>query len=91
MEILSLLLILAFVVVFLKIFSVLLNTGIFLLTLPIKILAVFLSTFIVLVVLLPLGIIGAIAGLLVAPFLLLTILVPVILIIYGIFLLINKS
>lgn len=91
MEILSLLLILAFVVVFLKIFSVLLNTGIFLLTLPIKILAVFLSTFIVLVVLLPLGIIGAIAGLLVAPFLLLTILVPVILIIFGIFLLINKS
>ena len=91
MEILSLLLIIAFVIVFLKIFSVLLNTGIFLLTLPIKILAVFLSFFIVLVFLLPLGIIGAVAGLLVAPFLLLTILVPVVLIAYGIFLLIKKS
>jgi hypothetical protein len=91
MEILSVLLIVAFLLIFLKIFSLLLNTGIFLLTLPIKILGALLSFFVVLVILLPLGIIGAIAGFLAVPFMIIVILLPVFLIGYGIFHLINRS
>ena len=91
MEILGVLLIVIFVVAFLKLFFVFLNTGIFLLALPFKIILALLSLFAVFVVLLPLGIVGAVAGLLVAPLLIIVLLLPVILIIYGIFLLINRS
>jgi len=90
MEILSILFIGLFVVVFLKLFSVLLHTGIFLLVLPIKILSILLSLFVVLVVLLPLGVVGVVAGLLVVPLLILAFLLPLLLILYGIYLLINR-
>jgi len=91
MEILSILLVILLIVIFLKLFSVLLHTGFFLLTLPIKILSVVLSVFVVLAVLLPLGIIGAVAGLLAVPLIILAFLLPVFLILYGIYLLINRS
>ena len=91
MEILSVLFIVIFVVIFLKLFSVLLHTGVFLLTLPIKILSVLFSLFVVLVVLVPLGVVGVVAGLLAAPLFLAAFLLPVFLIVYGIYLLINRS
>jgi len=90
MEILSVLFIAMFVVVFLKLFSILLHTGIFLLALPFKILSVFLSLFVVLAILLPLGIVGAVAGLLLAPLVILAFLLPVFMIFYGIYILINR-
>ena len=91
MEILSVLLIILFAVLFLKVFSFLLHTGIFILTLPIKILSVVLATVVVFALLLPLGVVGVLAGLLVTPLVLLVILLPFFLIIYGIYLLVNRS
>ena len=91
MEVLSVLLIAVFVVIFLKLFSILLHTGVFLLTLPIKILSVLLSLFVVLIVLVPVGIVGALAGLLAVPLIVVVLLLPFFLILYGIYLLINRS
>ena len=87
MEILTILLIIFFAVLFLKLFSLLFQTGIFLILLPFKILAVLLSGLLVGLVLVPLGIVGALAGLVIAPLALLVVFLPVILIIWGIYLL----
>jgi hypothetical protein len=91
MEVLSVLFIVIFVIIFMKLFALLLNTGLFLLTLPIKILSVLLSLFVVLVVLVPLGIIGAVAAILATPLLLIAILLPIVLIFYGLYHLIRNS
>ena len=91
MEIVSILFIILFAVLFLKAVSFILHTGIFILTLPIKIFSVVLATVVVFAVLLPLGVVGVIAGLLVTPLVLLVILLPFFLIIYGIYLLVNRS
>ncbi|TFG95102.1 MAG: hypothetical protein E4H13_13860 [Calditrichales bacterium] len=91
MEIIALLFIIFFAVIFIKILALLFQTSIFILALPFKILGVVLSAIFVLVLLVPLGIIGAIAGLLVAPLVLLFALAPIVLILLGLYLLIKNS
>jgi hypothetical protein len=90
MELLTLLFIVFLAALFLKILSIIFHTGVFLLVLPLKILAVLFATIVVFVVLAPLGILGAIAGLMVAPIVLFVFLFPVILIGIGIYFLINR-
>jgi len=90
MEILAILFIFIFAVIFLKFFAVLFHTGMFLILLPFKILAFVLSTLLVIFVLLPLGIVGAITSLLLAPLALAFVFMPLILIIWGIFLLLKE-
>lgn len=91
MELFSILVILLGALLFLKVLSIVFNTGIFILMLPIKILAVLLSVFVVLLIALPLGIIGAVAGLLAVPLMAFFILLPVIMIFVGIFFLLKRS
>ena len=88
MELIGLVLIIVFSIIFLKIFV---NLGIFLITLPIKILAVLFSTLLVVFVLVPLGIVGGIAALIVAPFAILIPILPVALILFGLYLLFRPS
>lgn len=89
MEILAILLIIVFALLFLKIFALLFQTGIFLVMLPFKILAIVLSGLFVFLILIPLGIVGAIVGLLLAPLALIVFFLPVVLIIWGIYLLVK--
>ena len=74
----------------LKLLALILHTGVFLLTLPFKLLAAVLSVIVVFAVLIPLGVVGAIAGILIAPLALLVILLPFILIGLGIYLIANR-
>jgi hypothetical protein len=89
MEILAILLIIVFAVLFLKIFALIFQTGIFLVMLPFKILAIVLSGLFVFFILIPLGMVGAIVGLLLAPLALIVFFLPVVLIIFGIYLLVK--
>lgn len=84
MELIGLLLIILLTVIILK---VLLNIGIFVITLPIKILAFVISTLILVFVLVPIGLVGGLAALIVAPIAILVPLFPLILLGFGIYLL----
>jgi hypothetical protein len=90
MEIITVLFIVLFALIFFKIFGLLFHTGMFLILLPLKILAVLFSALLVIFILIPLGIVGAIAGVFLAPFALLVVFLPVILIIWGIYLLVKN-
>ena len=90
MELIALLMIVLFSLVFFKILGLLFHTGMFLILLPFKILAVLFSALLVVFILVPLGIVGAIAGVFLAPFALLVIFLPVLLIIWGIYLLVRN-
>ena len=88
MEIIALLLIVIFSIVILKVFV---HVGIFMITLPFKILSIVLSTLIVVLILIPLGIVGALAALIAIPFAILILLIPVALILWGVYLLGKSS
>jgi len=90
MELVAILVIVVFALILFKIFGLLFHTGMFLILLPLKILAIVFSALVVVFILIPLGIVGAIAGVLLAPFALLAIFLPVILIIWGIYLLVRN-
>ena len=80
MELIGALLLILLAVGFLKILGLIFHAGIFVLTLPLKILGVALSALVFAVVLVPLGIVSAIAGLIALPALLLGPLLPILLI-----------
>lgn len=84
MEIIGILLVVLVGVMFLKLFAVFFQVGIFVLTLPLKILAFALSGLLVFFVFIPLGLVAGIVGLIVVPFALLTPLLPLVLIGLGI-------
>ena len=90
MEIIAVLFIVLFAVIFLKIIAALLHVSIFMLTLPFKILAGVLSVIVVGVILIPLGLIAGIAGLILAPLALLLPLLPLLLIGGGIWFLLKN-
>lgn len=90
MELISILFVILLAVIFLKILAVILHTGVFLLTLPFKILGILLSVIIVFAVLLPIGVVGAVAGILVAPLAILVVLLPFILVGLGLYLILNR-
>jgi len=90
MEIVAVLFIILFAMVFLKILAALLHISVFMLTLPFKILAAVLSVFVVGFILIPVGLIAGIASLIIIPFALLIPLFPVLLIGGGIWLLLRN-
>ncbi len=90
MEIIAVLLIILLTMLFLKILAAVLHVGIFMLTLPFKILAGVLSIFVVGFILIPIGLAAGIASLIMAPFVLLIPLLPLLLIGGGIWLLLRN-
>lgn len=80
MEVIAILLFVLFGVLFLKILGALFHVGIFVLTLPFKLLAFVFSGLVVFLVLIPLGVVAGLASLVVLPFALLTPLLPIALI-----------
>lgn len=91
MEIVAVLFVVLFAFIILKILGFFLHAGIFVLTLPFKILGVILSVLLFGLVLIPLGIAGVLVGLVMVPLTLLIFLSPFILVVIGIYLLLKKS
>ena len=91
MELIGLLLLICLAWVFLKILGAVFHVTFFALTLPFQIIGIVLAVLFSLVILIPLGIVGAIFGVLLAPFALLGSLLPVVLIILGIILIARNS
>ena len=89
MEILAVLFFILLAVIFLKILAFVFHVGIFMLALPFKILAISLSAIIVALVLIPLGVIGGLAGLIILPLVIFIPLLPVLLIGVGLWLLLR--
>jgi hypothetical protein len=90
MEIIAVLLIVCFIYLFLKLFAFIFNAGIFLITLPFVIIATLLSVIVVMFVMIPLGIVAALAGLVLAPFAILGPIFPIALILLGTILLLRR-
>jgi hypothetical protein len=88
MEFLALALIIIFAVIILKVFV---HLGIFMITLPFKILSTLLSIIIVGFIMIPLGIVGGLAALIAIPIAILIPLIPIVLILWGVFLLGKSS
>ena len=87
MELISALILILLVVVFLKILGVIFHAGIFVLVLPLKLLAIALSAIVFAVVLVPLGLVAGLAGLVVLPVVLIGPLLPFVLLGGGLYLL----
>jgi hypothetical protein len=83
MEILAVFLIFCFIYIFLKLFAFIFNAGVFLITLPFIIMASVLSVIFVVIIMVPLGIVGALAGMLMIPFAFLGPVLPIVLIFLG--------
>jgi len=90
MELISALLIILLAVVFLKILGAIFHAGIFVLALPLKLLAVALSAIVFAVVLIPLGVVAGLASLIVLPVVLVGPLLPIILLGGGLYLLLRN-
>lgn len=91
MELIAVLLIILFAVIFMKLLALSLHVGIALLTLPLKLLAVALSGVVVGLVLIPLGLVAGLAGLIVLPVALAGPLIPVALVLGGLWLLFRSN
>ena len=89
MEILTFLIILAFVIIGLKLLGFVFKTGLFLLSIPLQILAAVIVS-VVLLVILPIGLLTGFVALLLAPLGILAPLLPFILIFLGIYWLAHK-
>lgn len=84
MEIIAIMMIVLLSLLFIKVFV---HLGIFVITLPFKILIFFISALLVIFLLIPLGVIAGLAAVLIAPFALMIPVLPLILIIVGLVLL----
>ena len=87
MELIILLLIILVAYIIMKLMTVFFHAGIWLLALPFKLLALLLSSIIVVFVLVPLGVVGALLSLLAVPLAFFIYLLPFLLIILGLWLL----
>ncbi len=87
MEIITILFIVLLAIVFMKILAFSLHVGIALLTLPLKLLAVAFASVVVAFVLVPLGVVAGLVGIFVLPFALAIPLLPVLLVLGGLWLL----
>ena len=86
MELVAVMMIILFSWLFIKVFV---HIGVFVVTLPFKILMFFISALLVLFILIPLGLVAGLAAVLVAPFALIVPVLPLVLIIVGIVLLLK--
>ncbi len=91
MELISVLLLLLFAWLFLKILGFIFTAGAAIITIPLKLLAILLSSIVVFLVLIPLGIIGFLAGLIILPVVILTPLIPILLLGAGLWLIFRKN
>ena len=88
MELIGLLFIVFLVVIALKVFF---NVAIFAITLPFKLLGLLLAGLFCMVFIIPFGIFAGLLGLLLAPLIILVKLAPLLLIVFGIYLLVKHS
>jgi len=91
MELISVFLLLFFAWLFIKILGFIFTAGAAILTIPLKLLAILFSSLIVFLVLIPLGIIGFLASLIIFPVVILSPLIPIVILIAGFWLLFRKS
>jgi len=90
MELIGVLLLILLTVIFLKILGVIFHAGIFVLALPIKLLAMGLAGLVFGLVLLPLGIVAGLASLIVLPVVLIGPILPILLLGGGLYLLLKN-
>lgn len=91
MELIALLFIAALTLLFLKIFAFFFEVAIFAIALPFKILAFVLATIFGVFLLIPFGIFAGLLGVLLAPFAILAVLLPFVLIAIGLVLIFKNS
>ncbi|MBN1406531.1 MAG: hypothetical protein JW956_02005 [Calditrichaceae bacterium] len=91
MEIIGILIAVVIIVAFIKFLGLLLHAGIWVIALPFKIIFAVIGTIIMVAILIPLGILGAIASIVVIPMTLIVPLTPFLLIGLGLWLLIRKN
>ena len=91
MEILGILLIVIIVVAFLKFLGLIFHAGLWAIALPFKIIGALLVTLITIAVFIPLGILGALASIIMIPFALTIPLVPFLLVGLGVWLIVRKN
>ena len=90
MELIAVLLFIVTVLIFLKILGLVLHVGIFMLTWPIKLLALGLSGLIMVLVLIPMGVVAGVASLILLPAVLIGPFIPVLLLVGGLYLLLRN-
>ena len=91
MEIIGILIGVLIIIVFLKMLGFLFHAGIWAITLPFKIIGAIIGAIITVAILIPLGIFGAIASIIVIPFALIIPLAPFLLVGLGIWLLVRRN
>ncbi len=91
MELLGLFVLFLFVWIALKILAVIFNVTIFAIALPFQIIGIFLVCLFFFLFAIPLGIFAGLAGLLIAPFWVFVQFLPILLIIFGIYLLVKNA
>lgn len=91
MEIIGILIGVLIIILLLKLLGFLFHAGIWAITLPFKIIGVIIGAIITVAVLIPLGIFGAIASIILIPFVLIIPLTPFLLVGLGIWLLVRKN
>ncbi len=90
MELIGVLLFIITALIFLKILGFAFNAGIFMLALPIKLLALGLAGLIMVLVLIPMGIVAGVAGLIVLPAVIIGPFLPILLLGGGLYLLLRN-
>ncbi|MEJ2055169.1 MAG: hypothetical protein P8X42_14735 [Calditrichaceae bacterium] len=91
MEILGILLIALIILAFLKMIGLIFHIGLWAIALPFKIVGILIGSVIMVAILIPLGVLGALASLLMIPLAILIPLAPFILVGLGIWLLVRKN
>jgi len=90
MELIGILFFIFTALIFLKILGLVFHAGIFMLTLPLKLLAIGLAGLIMFLVLIPMGIVAGVAGLIVLPAVLIGPFLPILLLGGGLYLLLRN-
>ena len=91
MEIIGILIAVVIIIIFLKLLGILFHAGVWAIALPFKIIGAVIGVIITLVVLIPLGIFGALTSIFIIPLALIIPLAPFLLIGLGIWLLVRKN
>jgi len=91
MEIIGIIIAVLIIIVFLKLLGILFHAGVWVIALPFKIIGAVIGVIITLIVLVPLGVFGALASIIIIPFALIIPLAPFLLVGLGIWLLVRKN
>ena len=91
MEIIGVLIVVLIIIAFLKLLGVIFHAGVWVIALPFKIIGAVLGLLVMVVILVPLGIFGALASIIMIPIALIIPLAPFIVVGLGIWLLVKKN